>query len=113
MYRFQARFVDPSPEDAIRKFVIQLYPQDDTLGISEPPVRNSGVLGGKFLARSKYRKADGCKCSDGPKAHDTTCFHLLRLQRGLKGLALPQAWNAGDVSPPGRSRRFQSACLRY
>lgn len=61
VYRFQARFVDPSPEDAIRKFVIQLYPQDDTLGISEPPVRNSGVLGGKFLARGKYRKADGCK----------------------------------------------------
>ena len=25
-----------------------------------------------------------------------------------KGLALPQAWNAGDVSPPGRCRRSDS-----
>jgi hypothetical protein len=25
-----------------------------------------------------------------------------------QGLALPQAWNAGDVSPPGRSRRSDS-----
>jgi len=59
VYRFQARFVDPSPEDAVRAFVIQLYPQDDSLAISEPPVRNSGVLGGKFLARAKHRKPDG------------------------------------------------------
>ncbi len=28
--------------------------------------------------------------------------------RALKGLALPQAWYAGDVSPPGRSRRSAS-----
>ena len=26
----------------------------------------------------------------------------------LKGLALPQVWNAGDVSPTGRSRRSDS-----
>ncbi len=30
---------------------------------------------------------------------------LLGQQRTLKGLALPHAWNAGDVSPPERSRR--------
>jgi len=59
VYRFQASLVDPSPEDAVRRFVIQLYPQDDTLAIQEPPVRNSGVLGGKFLARGKHRKPDG------------------------------------------------------
>ena len=62
VYRFQCRFVDPSPEDSVRKFVIQLYPQDDSLAISEPPVRNSGILGGKFLARGKHRKADGSTC---------------------------------------------------
>ena len=32
-------------------------------------------------------------------------FSFLRQQHARKGLALPQAWNAGDVSPPGRSRR--------
>jgi hypothetical protein len=57
----------------------------------------------------------------GPKLRYPTvlCFDCLVLSRGgystyftksksvhtLKGLALPQAWNAGDVSPPGRSRR--------
>lgn len=59
VYRFKARFVDPIPEDAMRRFVIQVYPQDDTVGVYEPAIRNSGIVGGKFLARGKHKKADG------------------------------------------------------
>ncbi len=33
---------------------------------------------------------------------------LLGRQHARKGLGLPQAWNAGSVNPPGRSRRSDS-----
>jgi hypothetical protein len=36
--------------------------------------------------------------------HSTAIIALLQTQRALKGLGLPQARNAGDVSPPGRTR---------
>lgn len=32
---------------------------DETLQIHEPPCRNSGVLGGKFLQRGKWKTTDG------------------------------------------------------
>ena len=36
-------------------------------------------------------------------AETTCCWRLLR-QHARKGLALPQAWSAGDVVPIGRAR---------
>ncbi len=35
--------------------------EDDTIGINEPPIRNSGVMGGKFLRRQCIRKPNGTK----------------------------------------------------
>ena len=35
--------------------------EDDTIAIREPPVRNSGVMGGKFLRRQEVKKHDGTK----------------------------------------------------
>lgn len=35
--------------------------EDDTIAIREPPIRNSGVMGGKFLRRQEVRKHDGSK----------------------------------------------------
>lgn len=58
VFKFKGRFADSSREDSIRRFTISLYPEDDTLGIFEPVVRNSGMGGGKFLVRSRYRKED-------------------------------------------------------
>jgi len=58
VHKFKGRFADSSQEDSIRRFTISLYPEDDTLGIYEPVVRNSGMGGGKFLVRSRYRKPD-------------------------------------------------------
>eukprot|EP00615_Pteridomonas_danica_P011887 CAMPEP_0114339688 /NCGR_PEP_ID=MMETSP0101-20121206/7892_1 /TAXON_ID=38822 ORGANISM="Pteridomonas danica, Strain PT" /NCGR_SAMPLE_ID=MMETSP0101 /ASSEMBLY_ACC=CAM_ASM_000211 /LENGTH=1152 /DNA_ID=CAMNT_0001472731 /DNA_START=35 /DNA_END=3490 /DNA_ORIENTATION=+ len=39
-----------------RDFVINYYLEDDTISVSEPEVRNSGVRGGLFLGRMKYKR---------------------------------------------------------
>lgn len=57
--RFSAKLAHAIPEDRHRQFVIQLYLENDTLMIYEPAIRNSGIVGGKFLNREKHRKADG------------------------------------------------------
>ncbi|XP_018577445.1 EF-hand domain-containing protein 1-like isoform X2 [Anoplophora glabripennis] len=41
------------PEDAIRRFILSYSLADGTCRIIEPPIRNSGILGGKYL-RSTY-----------------------------------------------------------
>ena len=61
--RFTARFADlppayrlHSPADAERNFVVSFFLVDGSLQIFEPPQRNSGVIGGKFLERSAVYK---------------------------------------------------------
>ena len=39
--------------DAHRRFIISFFLSDDTISVFEPPQRNSGVLGGKFLERMR------------------------------------------------------------
>ncbi|KAI5063481.1 hypothetical protein GOP47_0022028 [Adiantum capillus-veneris] len=53
---FSARFAEDEnhkvvPQDVGRLFVFQYYLADDTISIYEPPCRNSGIQGGKFLSR--------------------------------------------------------------
>lgn len=36
-----------------RRFVLSYFLADDTLSIFEPPQRNTGITGGKYLERSK------------------------------------------------------------
>jgi len=52
--RFQARMVTTNPADQNkdRQFIVMFYLANDTIEVFEPPVRNSGILGGKFMARS-------------------------------------------------------------
>ncbi|GBG26047.1 EF-hand domain-containing protein 1 [Hondaea fermentalgiana] len=54
--KFSACLVAPKPEDEGRKFLISYYMDDDTCAIYEPPIPNSGIVGGKFLARGRYKK---------------------------------------------------------
>eukprot|EP00752_Nemacystus_decipiens_P010592 g9432.t1 len=54
--RFQAKLRNVTNNDKTRDFVINYFLADDTLSVFEPPVRNSGVVGGLFLARGKYKK---------------------------------------------------------
>ncbi|KAF6256559.1 hypothetical protein COO60DRAFT_1627135 [Scenedesmus sp. NREL 46B-D3] len=57
--RFTARMTPGSSvshADAGRRFVLSYFMMDDSLLIFEPPVRNSGIIGGKFLERQRVYK---------------------------------------------------------
>jgi len=59
LLRFQAEMTDTKfSEDQGRKFVITFYLDDNSFAVREPPQRNTGVIGGNFLARKKYMNAD-------------------------------------------------------
>lgn len=53
--RFCATLRNPSPANKTRSFIIQIYLEDDTIQILEPPSRNSGHKGGVFLSRSELK----------------------------------------------------------
>jgi len=54
--RFKAKFAVGTgcQDDVGRQFIITYYLCDSTLVVREPPQRNSGIIGGKFLARAKF-----------------------------------------------------------
>lgn len=59
--RFTVRMIETdthkhSPTDLARRFVLSYFMMDDSMQIFEPPVRNSGIAGGKFLERQKVYK---------------------------------------------------------
>jgi hypothetical protein len=43
------------PEDEGREFTVTYYTLDNTISIYEPPKRNSGIIGGKFLSRREIK----------------------------------------------------------
>lgn len=53
--RFKSRIVSDLVEDEGRKFSISYYLADDTVSIYEPPQKNTGIVGGKFLERGRYK----------------------------------------------------------
>ncbi|KAL3892161.1 hypothetical protein ACJMK2_004395 [Sinanodonta woodiana] len=57
--RFEATMDTVRPEDKGRRFIISYRLADDMMTIYEPPVRNSGIIGGKFLERTRVAKP-GC-----------------------------------------------------
>ncbi|KAJ4457827.1 putative flagellar protofilament ribbon protein rib74 [Paratrimastix pyriformis] len=57
IFRFQARFAEPGPEDSDRRFIISAFLADETLAVFEPPLRNSGVISGKFMERRRVKRA--------------------------------------------------------
>ncbi|XP_014728395.1 PREDICTED: EF-hand domain-containing protein 1 [Sturnus vulgaris] len=54
--RYQVALESPVPEDKNRRFILSYFLSDDTISIYEPPVKNSGILGGKYLKRTKVTK---------------------------------------------------------
>lgn len=47
--RFEARMISPVKDDAAKRFIVTFFCGDDTIMVYQPPERNSGVWGGKFL----------------------------------------------------------------
>ncbi|KAJ8004685.1 hypothetical protein DPEC_G00138880 [Dallia pectoralis] len=54
--RFTGKMVTNSPIDSERLFIISFFLSDDTVSVFEPPQRNTGVLGGRFLERGRVKK---------------------------------------------------------
>jgi hypothetical protein len=54
--RFVATLNTENPVDAGRRFIVSFFLSDDTISVFEPPQRNSGVVGGKFLERGRIKK---------------------------------------------------------
>jgi len=58
IFRWKAKFdmdrmTAPNPDDHKRRFVISYFMGDNSLSIYEPPIQNSGFMGGKFLERQR------------------------------------------------------------
>lgn len=53
--RFIAQLDTTAPEDRERIFIVSYYLADDTLSVYEPPARNSGFMGGKFMERCRTK----------------------------------------------------------
>lgn len=62
--RFSAYMDSSKPEDQGRVFVVSYRLADDTMTVYEPPQRNAGIIGGKFLERTRIKKPDST--SDSP-----------------------------------------------
>lgn len=56
--RFEAVMDSTKPEDKNRRFIVSYRLSDDMITIHEPPVRNSGIIGGKFLERTRVAKPE-------------------------------------------------------
>ncbi|XP_073215000.1 EF-hand domain-containing family member C2 isoform X4 [Lepidochelys kempii] len=56
LLRFLAKFITDNPIDKDRQFIISYFLSDDTISVFETPQRNTGILGGKFLERSRIKK---------------------------------------------------------
>lgn len=63
--RFSIQMAHARDEDKQRVFTLQYYLIDDTMAIREPPLRNSGHIGGNFLSRSRVRKPE-CEQTNDP-----------------------------------------------
>jgi len=54
--RFLAKLTDASGQDKDREFVINYFLATDQVSVYEPPIRNSGIVGGLFLGKGRYKK---------------------------------------------------------
>jgi len=54
--RFVSQLDTRAPEDRERLFIISYYLADDTMTVYEPPARNAGHLGGKWMERCRVKK---------------------------------------------------------
>ncbi|EAX87685.1 MGC84469 protein, putative [Trichomonas vaginalis G3] len=56
--RFKCHMVTRNSVDASRSFILTYFMADDTIQVFEPPARNSGIIAGKWLQRTKLTNPD-------------------------------------------------------
>ena len=56
--RYQLRLVNGKREDQVRTFTLNYFLADGTCAIREPPLRNSGHVGGSFSKRHRVAKPE-------------------------------------------------------
>ncbi|KAM9704326.1 EF-hand domain-containing protein 1 [Menidia menidia] len=54
--RYIARLESPNPEDEGRRFILSYFLSNDMISIFEKPTRNSGIMSGKFLEKTRVPK---------------------------------------------------------
>uniref|UniRef100_A0A5F8HAC8 EF-hand domain containing 1 n=1 Tax=Monodelphis domestica TaxID=13616 RepID=A0A5F8HAC8_MONDO len=72
--RYTASLESPIPEDKGRRFIISYFLATDMVTIFEPPVRNSGFFGGKYLTKTKIAKPGSCV--DNPSYYGPGDFYI-------------------------------------
>jgi Ca2+-binding EF-hand superfamily protein len=89
--RFKAKMVTNHPDDVARQFVIQFFIEDNTMSVREPPQRNSGVIGGNFLARKAWKNPRS------GLAYEQSSFAVGSEVAFDTGTGLPQRFEITDV----------------
>ena len=80
--RFNAILVNDNLDDKKRRFVIQFFMEDGTISVREPPIKNSGIVGGNFMKRQVMKKPDGSryKATDMYVGNEVNCAcHIFML----------------------------------
>ncbi|KAJ8356677.1 hypothetical protein SKAU_G00194710 [Synaphobranchus kaupii] len=54
--RYTARLDSLNPDDSGRRFILSYFLSNDTISIFESNMRNSGIIGGKFLEKTHVHK---------------------------------------------------------
>ena len=69
-----------------RLFVLMLFLEDDTITIREPPLRNSGHIGGNFLCRSRVKKDEKNYYTPQDAPPENPFYMLKNIARGQQPL---------------------------
>ncbi|CAF1403233.1 unnamed protein product [Adineta steineri] len=72
--RYEAILDSAREIDKTRKFIISYRLGDDTVSIHEPPQRNTGVIGGRFLERTRVAKPDSTP--EHPQYYGPSDFYI-------------------------------------
>ena len=73
--RFVAKMDTERPIEVDRRFTISYFLSDDTILVFEPPQRNSGIIGGKFLERGRVKRPDGSSYYNAQVRDEIVTFH--------------------------------------
>lgn len=75
--RYLAKIHTKDPIQAERRFIISYFLSDDSIHVYEPPVKNSGINGGRFLERGKVKRPNQPPYSTKlPEYYDYNDFYV-------------------------------------